>query len=97
VFRSETGVSPAKAVENPRLEAAQLMLEQSRLPLDIVAKEVDFGSCERMRRAFVRAYGEPRLKRSGTMPGLSPPSSVAPVEDVVKRWIYDVVCGGHQG
>jgi len=59
VFRSETGVSPARAVENLRLEAAKLMLEQSRLPLDDVAKETGFGSCERMRRAFIRAYGEP--------------------------------------
>jgi len=59
VFRSETGISPAKAIENLRLEAAKLMLEQSRLPVDVVAKETGFGACERMRRAFVRAYGEP--------------------------------------
>jgi len=59
VFRSETGVSPAKAIESLRLEAAKLMLEQSRLPVDVVAKETGFGAGERMRRAFVRAYGEP--------------------------------------
>jgi len=59
VFRSETGVSPARAIENLRLEAAKLMLEQSRLPVDVVAKETGFGAGERMRRAFVRAYGKP--------------------------------------
>jgi transcriptional regulator GlxA family with amidase domain len=59
VFRSETGISPAKAIENLRLEAAKPMLEQSRLPVNVVAKETGFGTCERVRRAFVRAYGEP--------------------------------------
>jgi transcriptional regulator GlxA family with amidase domain len=58
VFRSETGMSPAKAVESLRLEAAKLMLEQSRLPVEHIAREAGFGNRERMRRAFVRAYGE---------------------------------------
>ena len=69
VFRSETGVSPAKAIENLRLEAAKLMLEQSRLPVDVVARETGFGAGERMRRAFVRAYGEsPRAVRNHAGP-----------------------------
>jgi transcriptional regulator GlxA family with amidase domain len=59
VFRSDTGMSPAKAIETLRLEAAKLMLEQSRLPIEIVARETGFGDGERMRRAFVRAYGMP--------------------------------------
>ena len=58
VFRSETGTSPAKALETLRLEAAKLLLEQSRLPVDSVAQEAGFGNRERMRRAFIRAYGE---------------------------------------
>src|SRR5229473_2961115 len=57
VFRSETGTSPARAVEALRLEAAKLMLEQSRLPVESVAREAGFGNRERMRRAFIRAYG----------------------------------------
>jgi AraC-like DNA-binding protein len=32
-FRAETGQSPARAVENLRLEAARYMLEQGRLPV----------------------------------------------------------------
>ena len=58
VFRSETGTSPAKAVESLRLEAAKLMLEQSRLPVEDIAREAGFRNRERMRRAFVWAYGE---------------------------------------
>ena len=65
-FRAETGVSPAKAVENLRLAAARLMVEQSRHPVGIIASETGFGDEERMRRAFVRAYGQPpqALRRS---------------------------------
>lgn len=58
-FRSETGQSPAKAVEHLRLEAARLMMEQSRHPIDIVATETGFADRERMRRAFLRAFGQP--------------------------------------
>jgi transcriptional regulator GlxA family with amidase domain len=58
-FRSETGASPAKAIERLRLEAARLMVEQSRHPIDVVATETGFGDQERMRRAFLRAFGQP--------------------------------------
>lgn len=58
-FRAETGQSPAKAVENLRLEAARLMMEQGRHPIDVVAMETGFADRERMRRAFLRAFGQP--------------------------------------
>jgi transcriptional regulator GlxA family with amidase domain len=58
-FRSETGQPPAKAVEHLRVEAARLMMEQSRHPIDIVAAETGFADRERMRRAFLRAFGQP--------------------------------------
>ena len=58
VFRAETGLSPAKAIENLRLEAARLMLEQSRLPIETIAIEAGFGDRERMRRSFSRAFGQ---------------------------------------
>ena len=58
-FRAETGQSPAKAVENLRLEAARLMVEQGRLPIDVVARETGFADPDRMRRAFLRAFGQP--------------------------------------
>jgi transcriptional regulator GlxA family with amidase domain len=58
-FRAETGQSPAKAVENLRLEAARLMMEQSRHPIDIIARQTGFADRDRMRRAFLRAFGQP--------------------------------------
>jgi transcriptional regulator GlxA family with amidase domain len=58
-FRAETGQSPAKAVENLRVEAARLMMEQSRHSIDVVAAETGFADPERMRRAFLRAFGQP--------------------------------------
>jgi transcriptional regulator GlxA family with amidase domain len=59
VFRAETGQSPAKAVENLRLEAARLMMEQSRHPIDVIARQTGFADRDRMRRAFLRAFGQP--------------------------------------
>jgi transcriptional regulator GlxA family with amidase domain len=66
-FRAETGKSPAKAVENLRVEAARHMLEQSRHPLDVIANETGFADRERMRRAFLRAFGQPPqvMRRNG--------------------------------
>jgi transcriptional regulator GlxA family with amidase domain len=58
-FRAETGQSPAKAVEHLRVEAARLMMEDGRHPIDVVARETGFADRERMRRAFLRAYGQP--------------------------------------
>lgn len=65
VFREETGQSPAKAVEMLRLEAARVMLEHGRHPLDVVARDTGFTDRDRMRRAFLRNYGQPpaSLKR----------------------------------
>ncbi|MCJ2006785.1 GlxA family transcriptional regulator [Methylobacterium sp. J-092] len=68
-FRAETGVSPAKAVEVMRVEAAKHMLEQSRLPIEEIADAAGFASRERMRRAFLRVQGEvPRAIRRAAGP-----------------------------
>ena len=56
-FAAETGESPAKAIEKLRLEAARLMLEDSRHPLETIARQTGFADRERMRRAFVRVFG----------------------------------------
>jgi transcriptional regulator GlxA family with amidase domain len=58
-FRAETGQSPAKAIENLRLEAARQMLERGRLTLDQIAQETGFSDPRRMREAFLRAFGQP--------------------------------------
>ena len=58
-FHAETGQSPAKAIENLRVEAARLMMEQSRHPIEVVAQQTGFADRDRMRRAFLRAFGQP--------------------------------------
>ena len=58
-FRTETGQSPAKAVENLRVEAARLMMEQSPHPIDVIARQTGFADRDRMRRAFLRTFGQP--------------------------------------
>jgi transcriptional regulator GlxA family with amidase domain len=59
VFHAETGQSPAKAIENLRVESARLMMESGRHAIDAVATDTGFGDRERMRRAFIRAFGQP--------------------------------------
>ncbi|MFG5117834.1 GlxA family transcriptional regulator [Methylorubrum sp. POS3] len=59
VFHAETGQSPAKAIENLRVEAARVMMESSRHPIDVVADQTGFADRNRMRRAFLRAFGQP--------------------------------------
>jgi len=62
LFRAETGTSPAKAIETIRVEAAKLMLEE-------IAQAVGFANRERMRRSFLRVYGEvPRAIRQAAGP-----------------------------
>ncbi|RUU66933.1 GlxA family transcriptional regulator, partial [Mesorhizobium sp. M2C.T.Ca.TU.009.01.2.1] len=65
-FATETGTTPAKAVERLRLEAARMAVETSNTPLDRIAEESGFGDTGRMRRAFMRSFGQPpqALRRS---------------------------------
>ena len=58
-FAAETGMTPAKAIEHLRLEAARSQVEEGRDPIDRVAEKTGFRDPERMRRAFIRAFGQP--------------------------------------
>lgn len=58
-FTVETGNTPAKAVERLRVEAARALLDHQPLQVEDVALETGFGDQERMRRAFIRAFGQP--------------------------------------
>lgn len=58
-FQTETGQSPAKAIEHLRLEAARAMMEDSHHSIDVVAQQTGFMDRDRMRRAFLRTYGQP--------------------------------------
>lgn len=70
-FAAETGVTPAKAIERLRLEAARTAVEGSACGIDMIARDTGFCDPERMRRAFVRAYGHPpqALRRSARSGG----------------------------
>lgn len=57
-YATETGVTPAKAVERLRAEAARAALEAGGA-IQEIAQRTGFGDPERMRRAFVRLYGAP--------------------------------------
>ena len=59
VFREETGQSPAKAIERLRVEAARLLMETSKHPIEVIARETGFGDRGRMRQAFLRTLGQP--------------------------------------
>jgi transcriptional regulator GlxA family with amidase domain len=58
-FTAETGLTPARAVERLRVEAARERVEAGPEPIDDIARTAGFGDPERMRRAFVRAFGQP--------------------------------------
>ena len=58
-FAAETGTTPAKAIERLRLEAAREQVESGAEPIKAVAARTGFGDPERMRRAFVRVFGQP--------------------------------------
>lgn len=58
-FRSETGTTPASAVERMRADLARGHIESSSEPIERIAEIVGFGDAERMRRALLRVFGLP--------------------------------------
>lgn len=58
-FTNALGQTPAKAIERIRLEAAIALVGRSDLPPSAIARQVGFGSPDRMRRAFLRVFGVP--------------------------------------
>jgi transcriptional regulator GlxA family with amidase domain len=56
-YREATGLTPARAIERLRVEAARQFLAETRLPSKRIAARCGFGSEETMRRSFVRLQG----------------------------------------
>jgi transcriptional regulator GlxA family with amidase domain len=56
-YRAATGLTPARAVERMRVEAAQQLLVETSLPIKRVAQRCGFGSEETMRQSFQRQLG----------------------------------------
>ena len=57
-FVLETGSTPSKAIERLRLEIARERVQSSSEGIERIAETTGFGDAERMRRAFVRTYGQ---------------------------------------
>ncbi len=53
-YAEATGITPARAVERLRVEAARQLLSESRLPVKRISQRCGFGSEETMRRSFLR-------------------------------------------
>ncbi len=70
LYKKHTGASPAKAVEQVRLNAACQLLEETDLPLSVIAMQSGFVDDERLRRAMMRSYmvapGEYRQRFNST-------------------------------
>ena len=66
-------MTPAKAIERLRLEASRERVESSSEAIEQVAARTGFGDPERMRRAFIRAFGQPpqALRRNARSNGAS--------------------------
>jgi transcriptional regulator GlxA family with amidase domain len=58
-FIAETGTTPSKAVERLRVEVARQQVQSSGEAIERVARSTGFRDPERMRRAFIRAFGQP--------------------------------------
>ena len=58
-FIAETGSTPSKAIERLRIEVARQRVQSSSEAIERVAEITGFRDPERMRRAFIRAFGQP--------------------------------------
>lgn len=57
VFAKELGTTPARYVEQVRVEAARQLLETTDLTFDAIARQTGLGSTDTLRRSFVREAG----------------------------------------
>lgn len=57
VFMRDTGMTPAKYLEQLRLERSLRLLEDTAKPMEVVAEESGFTGAEQMRRVFLRHLG----------------------------------------
>jgi transcriptional regulator GlxA family with amidase domain len=58
-YKHATGMTPARAVERVRVEAARHALSETNQPVKRIARDCGFGSEETMRRSFLRILAVP--------------------------------------
>jgi transcriptional regulator GlxA family with amidase domain len=73
-FLASTGLTPARAIERLRVEAARPRIEDGRETLDVIAQKAGFSDPDRMRQSFIRVLGHTpqalrRVARSGEIAG----------------------------
>ncbi|MNQ58398.1 HTH-type transcriptional regulator CdhR [compost metagenome] len=56
-YRADTGQTPARAIEQIRVETARRLLSDTVVPIKRIATQCGFGSEETLRRSFLRAMG----------------------------------------
>ncbi|SEL62993.1 AraC family transcriptional regulator, transcriptional activator FtrA [Kosakonia sacchari] len=56
-FQESTGTTPARWILQARLQRAQTLLEQTRMPIDLVAGQAGFGNAALLRHHFHQQYG----------------------------------------
>jgi len=57
IFREQTGITPARYVQNLRIKAAASYLTSSDTPIRTIAEQTGFNSVHYFTRVFTRAYG----------------------------------------
>ncbi len=69
VFVRDLGMTPARYVEQVRVEAARDLLETSDVALEAIARQTGLGSAETLRRCFTRAVGVDAARLPAARPG----------------------------
>jgi transcriptional regulator GlxA family with amidase domain len=62
IFAAATGMTPAKAIERLRVEAARPLVENGRQTFDEIARLVGFTDADRMCQGFLRVHGQAPLE-----------------------------------
>lgn len=75
-FFNATGMTPAKAIERLRLDVARPRIEETLEPLEQIAKDVGFGSVEKMCRSCLNVFGRTsqELRRAARKSGGGQPA-----------------------
>ena len=72
IFLNATGTTPAKAIERLRLELARPRIEETLEPLEKIARDVGFGTAEKMCRSCMNVFGRTSQELRRTARAITP-------------------------
>ena len=85
-YAEATGLTPGRAVERLRVEAARRLLSESRLPVKRISQRCGFGSEETMRRSFLRLLAaRPKITALGSADGVDAAAGSGKVAEWIAR------------